>query len=155
MIRPPHVRLECAPNGGHLAGLELTGTAGLSEDESHGQIASLCLTGTPSRTLGNVGTECLDHSGLMFANLTTFAHFAVSAAINALNSGALNGMGSLPNSARCAMALSPEGLRGHHCDSMKFLLPADGTRLPVEPNENFGTFPFEQRSDRQNGLSAS
>jgi hypothetical protein len=35
------------------------------------------------------------------------------------------------------------------------LLPADGTELPVEPNENFGTFPFEQRSDRQNGLSAS
>jgi hypothetical protein len=34
------------------------------------------------------------------------------------------------------------------------LLPADGTGLPVEPNENFGTFPFEQRSDRQNGLSA-
>jgi transposase len=29
--------LECAPDGGHLAGLELTGTAGLSEDESHGQ----------------------------------------------------------------------------------------------------------------------
>jgi hypothetical protein len=34
------------------------------------------------------------------------------------------------------------------------LLPADGTGLPVEPNENFGTFPFEQRFDRQNGLSA-
>jgi hypothetical protein len=33
------------------------------------------------------------------------------------------------------------------------LLPADGTELPVKPNENFGTFPFEQRSDRQNGLS--
>ncbi len=30
-------RLECAPSGGHLAGLELTRTAGLSEDESHGQ----------------------------------------------------------------------------------------------------------------------
>ena len=29
--------LECAPSGGHLAGLELTRTAGLSEDESHGQ----------------------------------------------------------------------------------------------------------------------
>jgi hypothetical protein len=25
------------PSGGHLAGLELTRTAGLSEDESHGQ----------------------------------------------------------------------------------------------------------------------
>jgi hypothetical protein len=25
--------LECTPSGGHLAGLELTGTAGLSEDE--------------------------------------------------------------------------------------------------------------------------
>ena len=31
------VRMECAPIGGHLAGLELTRTAGLSEDESHGQ----------------------------------------------------------------------------------------------------------------------
>ena len=30
-------RLECAPSGGHLAGLELTRAAGLSEDESHGQ----------------------------------------------------------------------------------------------------------------------
>jgi DNA replication protein DnaC len=29
--------VECAPDGGHLAGLELTGTAGLSEDESYGQ----------------------------------------------------------------------------------------------------------------------
>ncbi len=29
--------LECAPNGGHFAELELTRTAGLSEDESHGQ----------------------------------------------------------------------------------------------------------------------
>ncbi len=29
--------VECAPNGGHLAELELTRTAGLSEDESHGQ----------------------------------------------------------------------------------------------------------------------
>src|ERR1700722_869137 len=29
--------VECAPRGGHLAGLELTRTAGLSEDESHGQ----------------------------------------------------------------------------------------------------------------------
>ena len=29
--------VECAPSGGHLAGLELTRTAGLSEDESHGQ----------------------------------------------------------------------------------------------------------------------
>ena len=28
---------ECAPNGGHLAGMELTKAAGLSEDESHGQ----------------------------------------------------------------------------------------------------------------------
>ena len=27
--------LECAPDGGHLAGWRLTGTAGLSEDESH------------------------------------------------------------------------------------------------------------------------
>lgn len=29
--------VECAPNGGHLAGMELTKAAGLSEDESHGQ----------------------------------------------------------------------------------------------------------------------
>jgi formate dehydrogenase maturation protein FdhE len=29
--------VECALSGGHLAGLELTRTAGLSEDESHGQ----------------------------------------------------------------------------------------------------------------------
>jgi hypothetical protein len=29
--------LECALNGGHLGGLELTWSAGLSEDESHGQ----------------------------------------------------------------------------------------------------------------------
>jgi len=29
--------LECAPNGGQFAGWELTGAAGLSEDESHGQ----------------------------------------------------------------------------------------------------------------------
>lgn len=35
------------------------------------------------------------------------------------------------------------------------LLPADGTGLPVEPNENFGTFSFEQRTDRQNGLSGT
>ena len=31
--------MDCALSGGHLAGLELTGTAGLSEDESHGQAA--------------------------------------------------------------------------------------------------------------------
>jgi hypothetical protein len=31
--------LECAPNGGHLAAMELTKAAGLSEDESHGQTA--------------------------------------------------------------------------------------------------------------------
>jgi hypothetical protein len=30
-------KLECARNGGHLAGMELTRAAGLSEDESHGQ----------------------------------------------------------------------------------------------------------------------
>src|SRR6516162_8876053 len=35
--REAKVTLECAPSGGHLAGLELTRTAGLSEDESHGQ----------------------------------------------------------------------------------------------------------------------
>jgi hypothetical protein len=29
--------LECAPNGGQFADWELTGAAGLSEDESHGQ----------------------------------------------------------------------------------------------------------------------
>ena len=29
--------MECAPDGGQFAGWELTGTAGLSEDESHGQ----------------------------------------------------------------------------------------------------------------------
>jgi hypothetical protein len=29
--------VECAPNGGQIAGLELTVAAGLSEDESHGQ----------------------------------------------------------------------------------------------------------------------
>jgi hypothetical protein len=29
--------LECAPDGGQIAGWELTGVAGLSEDESHGQ----------------------------------------------------------------------------------------------------------------------
>jgi len=33
------IAVECAPSGGHLAGLELTRTAGLSEDESHGQAA--------------------------------------------------------------------------------------------------------------------
>jgi hypothetical protein len=31
------VRLECARDGGQFAGWELTGAAGLSEDESHGQ----------------------------------------------------------------------------------------------------------------------
>jgi hypothetical protein len=31
------IEVECAPNGGHLAGMELTKAAGLSEDESHGQ----------------------------------------------------------------------------------------------------------------------
>jgi hypothetical protein len=31
------IAVECAPNGGHLAGMELTKAAGLSEDESHGQ----------------------------------------------------------------------------------------------------------------------
>ena len=29
--------LECAPDGGQFPGWELTGAAGLSEDESHGQ----------------------------------------------------------------------------------------------------------------------
>ena len=29
--------MECAPDGGQFAGWELTGAAGLSEDESHGQ----------------------------------------------------------------------------------------------------------------------
>jgi hypothetical protein len=29
--------MECAPNGGQIADWELTGAAGLSEDESHGQ----------------------------------------------------------------------------------------------------------------------
>ena len=29
--------LECAPDGGQFVGWELTGAAGLSEDESHGQ----------------------------------------------------------------------------------------------------------------------
>ena len=29
--------VECAPDGGQFAGWELTGAAGLSEDESHGQ----------------------------------------------------------------------------------------------------------------------
>jgi hypothetical protein len=29
--------LECAPDGGQIAGWELTGAAGLSEDESHGE----------------------------------------------------------------------------------------------------------------------
>jgi hypothetical protein len=32
-----HYPMECAPNGGQLAGWELTEAAGLSEDESHGQ----------------------------------------------------------------------------------------------------------------------
>ena len=31
------IGVECAPDGGHLAGIELTKAAGLSEDESHGQ----------------------------------------------------------------------------------------------------------------------
>jgi hypothetical protein len=31
------VMVECAPDGGQIAGWELTGAAGLSEDESHGQ----------------------------------------------------------------------------------------------------------------------
>jgi hypothetical protein len=31
------IPVECARNGGHLAGMELTKAAGLSEDESHGQ----------------------------------------------------------------------------------------------------------------------
>ena len=31
------VDLECAPDGGRIAGWELTGATGLSEDESHGQ----------------------------------------------------------------------------------------------------------------------
>jgi hypothetical protein len=30
-------QMECAPDGGQIAGWELTGVAGLSEDESHGQ----------------------------------------------------------------------------------------------------------------------
>jgi hypothetical protein len=33
--------MECAPGGGQIAGWELTGTAGLSEDESHGQASQL------------------------------------------------------------------------------------------------------------------
>ena len=31
------LRLECAPDGGQIGGWELTGAAGLSEDENHGQ----------------------------------------------------------------------------------------------------------------------
>ena len=34
---PPNQVVECALSGGHLAGKELTRTAGLSKDESHGQ----------------------------------------------------------------------------------------------------------------------
>ncbi|MGA2842483.1 MAG: hypothetical protein ABSG18_20410, partial [Steroidobacteraceae bacterium] len=30
-------QMECAPDGGQIAGWELTGATGLSEDESHGQ----------------------------------------------------------------------------------------------------------------------
>ena len=33
--------LECAPEGGQVARLELTGNAGLSEDGSHGQAPNL------------------------------------------------------------------------------------------------------------------
>jgi len=33
--------MECAPSGGQIAGWELTGTAGLSKDESHGQAPHL------------------------------------------------------------------------------------------------------------------
>jgi hypothetical protein len=33
-------------------------------------------------------------------------------------------------------------------------LPADGIRLPFEPNENLGTFSIGQHTDRQIGLSA-
>ena len=40
--------LECALNGGHLAGMELTGAAGLSEDESHGQTTWGRSIGVPS-----------------------------------------------------------------------------------------------------------
>ena len=34
-------QLECAPEGGQVARLELTGNAGLSEDGSHGQAPNL------------------------------------------------------------------------------------------------------------------
>jgi hypothetical protein len=34
---PRHPLGECAPDGGQIRGWELTGAAGLSEDESHGQ----------------------------------------------------------------------------------------------------------------------
>ena len=37
-LTPP---LECAPEGGQVARLELTGNAGLSEDGSHGQAPNL------------------------------------------------------------------------------------------------------------------
>jgi len=35
-LQRPYI-VKCALSGGHLAGLELTRAAGLSEDESHGQ----------------------------------------------------------------------------------------------------------------------
>jgi hypothetical protein len=34
---PINPKMECARDGGQFAGWELTGAAGLSEDESHGQ----------------------------------------------------------------------------------------------------------------------
>ena len=49
------ISLECAPDGGQIASRELTGTAGLSEDESHGQAPHPALSSSvrsPENTLG-------------------------------------------------------------------------------------------------------
>ena len=48
---PKNAVVECAPDGGQFAGWELTGAAGLSEDESHGQAFRAMVAKDPDRSI--------------------------------------------------------------------------------------------------------
>ena len=52
-VLPPlkNAVVECAPDGGQFAGWELTGAAGLSEDESHGQAFRAMVAKDPDRSI--------------------------------------------------------------------------------------------------------
>src|SRR6516162_1155799 len=54
---------------------------------------------------GHYGISTSIHSGLMFANLITLAHFSVSSAMKLPNSAGVIGMGTPPRSASRAFIL--------------------------------------------------